>query len=312
MNKQEEFYHLLEDKFENFSAMIVSQGSCNSCYSCCSNKMDFPGLYPLEKDFIKTCLDEQLPDITVFEKFLLYGNLPVCPFYLTGYGCRIYQVRPLFCRIFGNMEIDMVPDFCTYKARMVTYGDIEDFLSEYKRLNIDYTTYKLSFCHDKEERFFLLIESALEHILLYDFSSGRDILLRALSLKNDDTGLYFYLGWASMEMKLFDEAINYFIKALELGAGKKLYKNTFEKHAFYNIYDKMSYLYYNLNEWDKSCIFCDKAIELRPGNIRPYLTRYSIYFGQGRYTEAEELLRTVKKKFPLDKEFQNMCQNFNI
>jgi len=314
MDKQEEFYHILDDMFERFSLQIASHGSCNDCNYCCSNKMTFPGLYPLEKDIINTYIIKHLPEMTVkeFENYLLSSNLPVCPFYLTGYGCRIYQVRPLFCRIFGNVKIDIVPDFCTYKDRIVSYGDIEEFLSEYKRLNLNYTTYKLSCSCDKEERFFLLIESALEHMLLYDFSSGREILLHALSIKQDDTGLYFYLGWAYMEMKLFDESINYFIKALELGAGEKLYKNSFEKQAFYNIYDKMSCVYYNLKEWDKSCIFCEKAIELRPGNINPYLTRYIIYSREGRYKEADELLRTIKKKFPLDKDIQDMCLKFNI
>jgi tetratricopeptide (TPR) repeat protein len=317
MNKQGEFFHRLADMFERFhsSVNIDRDSSCNNCFYCCSDKMQFPGLYPLEKDIINRYIDEHLPAMAVddFEDYLLYGKLPVCPFYLTGYGCRIYNVRPLFCRIFGNVETDIpVPDFCIYKERMLKYIDMTEFLSEYKRLNVDYTTYKLSCCIDEEERFFLLIEKAIEHMLLYDFASGRDILLQALSIKDEDIGLYFYLGWACMEMKLFDESINYFIKALHLGAGEKLYKNSFEKQAFYGIYDKMSYVYYNLNEWDKSCQFCDKAIELRPGNISPYFTKYFIFFNKGSHIEAGEMLRTIKKEFPLDKEIQDMCLKFNI
>jgi tetratricopeptide (TPR) repeat protein len=312
LDNQEGFFLRLTELFNEFGKCFTvdTVKKCKDCFYCCSSKMVFSALYPLERDFINKHITESSTGVSCkeFEAYLLFRNLSVCPFYIPLLGCGIYNVRPLFCRIFGQVEFyTPVPHFCIYSdEKIFSYRDAEKFLNEYKLLNIDYTKYKLSYCKDEEERFFLLLELGVVQMLLSQFSEAHKNFLLALPLKPDDRSVYFNLGWSSLELKEFQKAIDYFLKSLELGGGNSSYTNNYEKQAFIHIYNKLACAYFGLSEWNKAGEAYDKSIKINPRNIIPHIGKYFIYDQTGQKAEAEKKLRWLKMKFPGDKDIQKI------
>ncbi|OQA18915.1 MAG: Tetratricopeptide repeat protein [bacterium ADurb.Bin363] len=314
MDKEESFFCRLRELLERFDTTfkVDTVKSCGNCYYCCTPVTHYPWLYPLEKDFIDTYIDKTstLVSLMEFQDFLLYTSYSVCPFYKIGTGCGIYTFRPLFCRIFGPIDTGKtVPHFCIYynlKER-IPFSEIKEFLYEYKLLNLDYTRYKLSYCQNKDEEFFLLLELGLEYMLLYEFSKAFNIFTRALELRPEDYSVYYNLGWVCFEIKSFHEAINYFTKALEFGAGEKNYFTAYEKLAYFNIYEKIACTYTSLSQFDCAEEFYNKALKVNSGNIVCHTGLLIIYYRAGRIEEFNRRLKRLLVRFPEDETVQKFA-----
>jgi len=250
-----------------------------------------------------------MPSINDFQDYLLYTLLPVCPFYKTGAGCGIYHLRPLFCRIFGPVDTDRtVPHFCIYYdlPGRISYSELREFIYEYRCLNVEYTEYKLSLTHDKEKKFFLLMELGTEYMLLCKFSESFNIFKKALEFYKD-CSVYYSLGWACLEMKQFEEAINYFIMSLKLGASEKNYRNIYEKLACIYIYEKLGCACFSLNMIDRAEEYYLEALKLNKRNIICHTGLLAIYIKTGRKEEFRRRLKRLLTVFPDDETVQKFA-----
>jgi len=300
---KDQFFLDLKGFFQKFhqSFDVKTSGICGDCHYCCSSRMKFPSLYPLERDFIASYIEGTLIPISLkeFEDFLFYRNLPVCPFHIKSSGCSIYNARPLFCRIFGQVETHMPhPDCCIYCNNFIKYGGIKEFLEEYKILNLAYTKYKLSICEKENDKINLMIEMGIEYLSLDGLSEAYEIFSQLLKHNSADVMLLYNLGITCLRMQYFEEALKYFYKVLEI--------DTTNNHS--DIYDKIAYSYYELNQLQKASDFYDKAIALAPDNITAHIGKLNVYLKLHKIDDFKRRLKRVLRRFPYEKDLQEFVK----
>ena len=171
---------------------------------------------------------------------------------------------------------------------------------------MEYTEYKLSITDDKEKKFFLLMELGTEYMMLYKFSEGFNIFNMALELY-DNYSTYYSLGWACLEMKRFQEGIDYFLKSLELGASKKNYSNIYEKLACFYIYEKLGCACFCLNMIEKAEEYYLEALKIDRRNIICHTGLLAIYINTGRKEEFRKRLKRLLIRFPYDETVQKFA-----
>ncbi len=228
------------------------------------------------------------------DSFFLNRDLPVCPFYLKGRGCSIYEFRPVFCRIFGPVDYgNPLPENCIYKKaeKRIKYEDIKNFQRNYNLLNLDYIKFKLSRVKSEKTKVIFLQEEARELVSVDKFYEAKDILLLISTMK-EDPSVYYDLAWTYIWTDSFEEAIKYFTMSLDMGI-EKLHPS---------IYQDLAYSYLCINNLEAAEAFLNKAIKSSPRNVVSHICIYVLYEQQGEKLKARRKARQILRLFPGRKE----------
>jgi Fe-S-cluster containining protein len=140
-------FSMLRDFYRNLDAFLETIPSpaegCGSCRECCDGLLFY--ITRLEYDLMVKSLEEQgLPLTTRFRVAVRPEDdsrtpetAENCPFYEEGLGCRVYDARPLACRLYGKYIPAKTVHFekCVYRepARYSTIDEIP-LWSEYEKV----------------------------------------------------------------------------------------------------------------------------------------------------------------------------------
>jgi Fe-S-cluster containining protein len=274
--------------------------TCEPCYHCCSAEMTFPKLFPLEKDFVENHIKSSSKE---FEDFLYSRNVPLCPFYVSGKGCRIYFYRPLFCRRFGTVDVGSpIPDNCIYKGEKRISGDeFRSFIEIYNNFHLEYTEYKLSLASDDKERLSYLIEYGEELFLLDRYDEAFEAFGEALEFEPENPIAIYNIGLIFVWKKEFQVAIDYFKKLL-LSENDKINPS---------LYCDLACSYLSIDNFTEAEVYFNKAINLNPANPLAHTGLFLVFKETGQKFKARRKLKQMEMYFPHDRQIKDLVEKFS-
>lgn len=131
--------------------------------------------------------------------------------------------------------------------------------------------------YDEAKRIYLSLNKTKEHYLAYEG-----------------------LGIISFDQEIYDEALSYFKKAIEIN-----------KNSFVSLY-YLGNIYKSRGDFDQAKMSYKKAISINPYEINLYSNLISLYISiSADYTEIDKLLNSVRELMIID-EIKNIEQNYTI
>ncbi len=118
-------------------------------------------------------------------------------------------------------------------------------------------------------------------ILMYRvqmYGGARENLLKAASLNETVPEVYFYLA------RLNEDDGNFSLAIMN-------YKKTYDIKPSVDLLIHIGYLYSQKNDFREATTYLDKAIELEPGNSKPYFFKGLVYSSRDDFPSAEKFIR---------------------
>ncbi|HDZ40595.1 MAG TPA: tetratricopeptide repeat protein [Bacteroidetes bacterium] len=137
-------------------------------------------------------------------------------------------------------------------------------------------------------------DSYLKSMELDDKSSmEKMVIIQLPALAND------FLTWAAMEFERenYDKSTLAFEKLLDI-QGSDIYMGTVDTVVVFNT----ALAAYNAKDYEKAHKYLDQSIDLKYGEITPYLLKYQAYLEQGKIENAETALRNAFEAYPEDEQ----------
>ncbi|MCG8542232.1 MAG: YkgJ family cysteine cluster protein [Clostridia bacterium] len=153
-NIEKSIEHANENKFFSKLNKIyngIDRGECQGCTSCCMESVDtfyieFLNIYKYLKgnyDYYK----QLMPRVVKYYFFELVTKNK-CPFLDRDGKCRIYEVRPLTCRLFGHLNKEEYEE--NYKSVLKENRRSNSYFKKNYEINIpkEIVNYKIEYCNE--------------------------------------------------------------------------------------------------------------------------------------------------------------------
>ena len=266
--KLEELYEKFDRK--NFHNMEVA---CHNCGMCCSSGMRF-FVSDFEYDFLNKYLKEHniSPDIEVFKRFMIKRDRDFCPYYNGKKGCRVYEARPLCCRLFGNFQFRGEPmprKSCAYYRKGFKVYNPSQIKEQSEFIELR-AKYKLMKAESYEEKVEAIINLSSFYVGEERLNEALHILEKWEEIFPHNVKINYQAGCVYKWMNNLERAGERLERSLELG-GIKYYPS---------IYQTLGYVYAGMGHCDRAEEFFKKALELKP-DVQSYTDMALIHLTAG-------------------------------
>ncbi len=164
-----------------------------------------------------------------------------------------------------NMSIKYFPnDWDVYWERGVSYSTLGDYQNAIKSLKLFIIKYSKNNPDDIKSTYSAYANICQFYNMLKEYENAIENCNTALELKPNFDGAFAKRGWANINLKKYDDAINDLTKAIEFARSNKFKSG---------IYNDRSLVYINLKNYKKAISDCNKAIALNSNNSLAYFRR---------------------------------------
>jgi len=287
--KHEFFYKLAEIYNKIDSALKDKSRHCRFCMDCCLDISEVL-ITPLEIDYIN--YSSRSRDITISWKE--YNEKTLCPYCdIEKRICRVYALRPRFCRIFGHFveKPEHLYSACVYL----------DNNEHYDRNSINKIPFHKEFLSLTGEYMDILPQYEKEEYINHLDSTGEvkirasiEEYLGAIEKNPDFAPIYYHLAKKYSSLNMKDEAIEALIKSISLDPTQ------------FQSYYLLGLKFYETGCIDYGITSIKRALRAAPAHKKALYTVGLFSLEAGKFIEALEYFMKLKK---LD---SDMDESYNI
>ncbi|MEQ8170326.1 MAG: YkgJ family cysteine cluster protein [Candidatus Eremiobacterota bacterium] len=293
---KQEFFYKLKDIYTKIDTVLKDKSRhCRFCMDCC---LDISELHitPLEIDYINyfSCSD----DVSISWKE--YNKKTLCPYCdIEKRICRVYSLRPRFCRIFGHFveKPEHLYSACVYLNNFEHYDiksiDKIPFHKEFISLTGEY----MNILPQYEKEAYI---NNLAYVPEVTIRSSIEEYLDSIKKNPYFAPLYYHLAKKYSCLNMKDEAIEALIKSISLDPTQ------------FQSYYLLGLKFYETGCIDYGITSIKRALRAAPNHKKALYTLGLFSIEAGKFMEALEYFGKLKKLEPDMDEAYNIEKYINI